>query len=192
VITFGVSVCRASAMTEQDLALGLSRMVRVFSRLATLEGTGATCVEVGMIADRFWAKVEIGEADQCWEWKTKFRSRGYGRFEFLGAVRAASRVAWALNARVFPPPHLLVCHTCDNRLCCNPSHLFLGTKSDNAWDSVRKGRHPLAARTECKAGHPLVEGNIAMRRNSRGRPWRSCIECARAKARSRVRRKEPL
>jgi hypothetical protein len=43
-------VCRASAMTEQDLALGLSRMGRRNPPLATLEGTGATCIEVRMTA----------------------------------------------------------------------------------------------------------------------------------------------
>jgi len=46
--TLKVSVCRASAMTRQDLALGLSRMGRRNPPLATLEGTGATCVGVGM------------------------------------------------------------------------------------------------------------------------------------------------
>ena len=35
---------------------------------------------------------------------------------------------------------LFVCHTCDNGICINPDHLFLGTNSDNQKDAYRKGR----------------------------------------------------
>lgn len=34
---------------------------------------------------------------------------------------------------------LLACHTCDVKGCCNPGHLYWGTKSQNGYDRYQRG-----------------------------------------------------
>jgi acetone carboxylase gamma subunit len=81
---------------------------------------------------------------------------GYGQFKISGQVYGAHRVAWMLHIGLPIPGDLCVCHSCDNKKCCNPRHIWVGTKNDNAQDMVRKGRahqpkgeiHPGAKLTE--------------------------------------------
>ncbi len=40
------------------------------------------------------------------------------------------------------PKGILVCHTCDNPLCINPEHLYLGTPQQNVNDKKNRGRMP--------------------------------------------------
>jgi len=53
----------------------------------------------------------------------------------------AYRVMWEFKNGAIPDG-MMVCHHCDNGLCINPAHLFLGTAKDNAADSISKGRYP--------------------------------------------------
>lgn len=90
---------------------------------------------------RFWSKVKLPDligTDECWEWQASVNQSGYGTVNLVGFY-LAHRLAWYLCCGSIPEG-LLVCHSCDNRLCCNPSHLWLGTNDDNIADMVNKGR----------------------------------------------------
>jgi len=67
-------------------------------------------------------------------------SHGYPQIEINNKKRTINRVAFE-KAYGPIPEKLQVCHTCDNRMCINPEHLFLGTINDNMKDMCKKGRH---------------------------------------------------
>ncbi len=93
----------------------------------------------GTEKERFWGKVNILGADDCWLWLASGRPYGH-----LNVVRDEKHVytdshklAWEYaNGPI--PNGLLVCHRCDVKLCCNPGHLFLGSVSDNIQDYIAK------------------------------------------------------
>jgi hypothetical protein len=96
------------------------------------------------LADRFHTKVGPSDAQGCTPWLAgRSKNKGYGRVHsggHKGKLLLAHRVAWELTNGPIPKG-LCVLHKCDNKLCVNPDHLFLGTNKDNTEDMIRKGRH---------------------------------------------------
>lgn len=79
------------------------------------------------------------ELGMCWEWTGHTNKKGYGEIRIHGIYKRVHRTVWVLFNGLIPDG-LWVLHKCDNRKCCNPSHLFLGTHADNMRDMVTKNR----------------------------------------------------
>jgi hypothetical protein len=86
------------------------------------------------VSGRFWKNVN--KTDSCWLWIGYGKGDGYGQFWTWGREMPAH---WFLLP-AYPWRGIEACHKCDNPLCVNPKHIFLGTRSENVQDSIRKGR----------------------------------------------------
>lgn len=74
----------------------------------------------------------------CWIWLGA-TSSGYGDVQKWGRHERAHRLSFeAFKGAI--PKGCDVCHSCDVRVCCNPDHLFIGTRKDNMQDASQKGR----------------------------------------------------
>ena len=102
-------------------------------------------------AEAFWSRVNMVK-DGCWEWSGALTSSGYGNLSWHGKAAQAHRVAYFLShggvsittgfriAGRAKRYRQFVLHRCDNRKCCNPAHLFLGSMRTNLLDAYNKGR----------------------------------------------------
>lgn len=81
----------------------------------------------------------VNQTDHCWLWEGS-QTKGYGNIKIDGQNEGVHRVAFALLVAVVPEG-MYVLHKCDNPVCVNPEHLFLGTQLDNVQDAMEKGRH---------------------------------------------------
>lgn len=95
------------------------------------------------LEERFWKKVTIViSSTHCWIW-TGAASGGkhgkYGGIKVNKKMAKATRVSWEIhNGKI--PENMEVCHSCDNTICVNPKHLWVGTHKQNMRDRDRKGR----------------------------------------------------
>lgn len=103
---------------------------------------GSVAIDPAIRFARHFQRVDSG----CWEWTGGvFKDSGYGKFNGGKGDDGKWVTAYAHRAshelHIGPiPAGLSVLHRCDNRLCVNPDHLFLGTQRDNIHDMLAKGR----------------------------------------------------
>lgn len=135
-----------------------------------------------MTVERMYSHVTIEESG-CHEWNGCRYWQGYGKGSLNSRAIRAHRLSWILQRGPIPEG-LLVLHKCNNKPCVNIEHLYVGTKSDNAFDAIRAGAWPTyySDLTHCKRGHPFSPENTRMEGKKR-----RCVACANMLRRLRVR-----
>lgn len=104
-------------------------------------------------------------AGGCWVWTGGFWGNGYGRI-----ARFRPRTKFSQRAHISSyilyvgpvPKGLFVCHSCDNKACISPKHLWLGTNRQNQIDASQKGafnKYWTPERRAAKAAEMAGEGN---------------------------------
>ena len=104
---------------------------------------------------RFWDRVE--KTSTCWIWKGIILTTGYGQIGFRdNHHQSAHRFSYELHHGKIAKG-MCVCHSCDNKKCVNPKHLWLGTSAQNTADREKKGR---GVRGEKSHSHKLTEKQV--------------------------------
>ncbi len=89
---------------------------------------------------RLWSNVGVtNDTQECWLWKGCKNCWGYGVIGIGTKAYAAHRLVFLFHFGI-SIGRWCVLHKCDTPLCCNPTHLFIGTPLDNMLDRDRKGR----------------------------------------------------
>ena len=149
----------------------------------------ALYVQTDVIA-RLNARIKHDPDAGCLTWTGYRNPKGYGTINVAGTPVYAHRLSWE-NANGPIPEGKCILHKCDNPPCCNPDHLFLGTRAENNADMVAKGRArqgaSQAAKTHCKRGHAFTADNTRVYRGKRH--CRACERDWRRKARAEGRAK---
>lgn len=112
--------------------------------------------ETPTIIDAFWKKAIAIKGNECWEWSGNKDKDGYPIISFRGKTFRANRVALLVKGdELIDGCH--ACHSCGNKSCCNPDHIYLGTALQNNADKKNHGTYMCGEKVYCSK---LTDGDI--------------------------------
>ena len=134
---------------------------------------------LGTLEKRFYKKIE--KTDYCWVWLGAKTGSGYGVVRGPDSRMMGAHVASYLIHNGPIEVGQQICHICDNKLCVNPNHLFIGTQLDNMHDMISKGRqatgeklnHP-SQKGELNSGSKLTEDQVIKEKKLYSEGYRQC------------------
>lgn len=94
--------------------------------------------EENVVLDRFYTKI-VKRDTGCWSWIGAKNDQGYGYIGIDGVVHRASRVSYVIHKGPIPEGTELA-HSCDNKRCVNPDHLFAKTRCEHMRETFAKGQ----------------------------------------------------
>jgi len=134
--------------------------------------------------ERFQQKIDRSGPCPVWT-AAKNSPNGYGVFGYEGRQVYAHR--WIYEQERGPIPEgMTIDHLCRNKLCMNPDHMEVVTRSENTRRALfADSEHRLrvarfqAAKTHCAKGHPFDDANTYY--EPKHPTHRKCRACRRAK-----------
>ena len=101
---------------------------------------------VGNLPDYFWSRANFAEPDEkgCWTFGPDKPNASHRTYPTIGGTDgppvSAHRVSYLVNHGDIKPGEQIL-HTCDNKRCVNPDHLYKGDHQKNVADAVLRGRY---------------------------------------------------
>ena len=88
--------------------------------------------------DRIFNRIEIDPVTRCWNSTYSLDRHGYGRIRINNKTPLVHRIIYEYIHGPTTKEKPFVLHQCDNRRCCNPTHLYSGTHQNNQQDRVKR------------------------------------------------------
>src|SRR6266436_1424728 len=107
----------------------------------------------------------------CVEWQGSKSKNGYGVWKKSGPDHYVHRSIWRKSFGEIPKG-FYICHSCNNKACCNINHLYLATPKGNSSDAIRDG---LYKTRELHGRAKLTWNNISEIRNNSKAETQQCL-----------------